>query len=39
MLRIANLLENLLISVDVDEKDEVVGGGGSSKTNQNLSKF
>lgn len=39
MLKIANLSENLLISVGVDEKNEVVGGGGSSKINKNLSKF
>lgn len=39
MLRTANLSENLLISMVIAEKNEVVGGSRFSKTNKNLSKF
>lgn len=38
MLKTANLSENLLISVDVAEKDEMVDGGGTELMNKNLSK-
>lgn len=35
----ANLWKNLLTSICIAEKDEVVSGGGPSRTNKNLSKF
>lgn len=38
ILRINNLLENLLTSVCIAKKDKVVGGSGSSKMNKNLFK-
>lgn len=39
MLEKTNFLKNLLISVDVAEKDIVVGGNRSSKTNKILFKL
>lgn len=38
ILRIANLSKNLLTSVGVVEKDEVISNNGYSKINENLSK-
>ena len=38
MLKPANSSKNLLISVGVAKENKVVGGGGFSKTNKNLSK-
>lgn len=38
LLTTANLSENLLISIDIAEKNEVVGGGGFNRTNKNLFK-
>lgn len=38
ILRIANLLENLLILVDITGKDMLIGDSGSSRIKKNLSK-
>lgn len=38
MLKTANSSKNLLTSIDITEKDEIMGSGSSNRTNKNLSK-